>query len=106
MRLIVISGFPSLVYSNHSSIVSLFKMIYLFAYFCLCWGLHLCGLSLNVAGRGYSLWWLLLLWRSGSRAWGFQELWCMGLSYSLAWGSSLTGDQTLSPALGRWTLYH
>ena len=42
MRLITISGFPSLVYSNHGSIVSLFKMIDLFAYFCLCWGLHCC----------------------------------------------------------------
>ena len=54
----------------------------------------LCGLSLIVAGRGYSSRWLLLLWGSGSRVCRLQELWCMGLIYSLAWGSSQTGDQT------------
>ena len=53
----------------------------------------LCGLSLIVTGRGYSSRWLLL-WGLGSRVCGLQELWCMGLSYSLAWGSSQTGDQT------------
>ena len=59
---------------------SLFIYIYKFIYLRLCWvfvAVH--GLSLVVASRGYSslrcggfsLWWLLLLWSTGSRHVGF-----------------------------------
>ena len=44
-----------------------------------------CALSLVAASGGYSLWWLLLLWSTGSRSVGFsscsmraQQLWCAG----------------------------
>ena len=63
-------------------IFGFFKIIYLFIYFWLCWVFVAAqGLSLVVASRGYSsLWcvgfslrWLLLLWRMGSRHTGFNS---------------------------------
>ena len=59
-----------------------FKYIYLFIYFWLCWVFVAArGLSLVVASGGYSslrcvgfsLWWLLLLWSTGSRRAGFSS---------------------------------
>ena len=65
-----------------SSLFVLFKFIYLFIYFSLCWVFVAApGLSLVVASGGYSLlwcagfslWWLLLLWSTGSRRAGFSS---------------------------------
>ena len=69
---------------------------------------------------GFSLWWLLLLWSTGSRCTGFsscstqaqqlwlagsraqaQQLWHMGLVAPRHVGSSLTRDGTHIPCIGR-----
>ena len=74
------------------------KFIYL--YFWLHWVfVAVCGLSLVAASRDYSLlrcaafslWWLLLLWSTGSRACGLQQLWRMG-SVVVARGLQSTGS--------------
>ena len=74
-------------------VVVVYKFIYYFIYFWLCWVfVAACGLSLLAASRGYSLLrcagllqWLLLLWSTGSRCVGFsscgtraQQLWLVG----------------------------
>ena len=112
-----------------------FFLIYLFIYiyFWLRWvfvAAH--GLSLVVAGRGYSLLrcagfslqWLLLLQSTGSRCVGFssgtraqqlwlagsraqtQQLWCTGLVAPRYVGSSRTRDRTRVACIGRWILNH
>ena len=92
-----------------------------------------CGLSLVAESWGYSslwcvgfsLWWLLLLWSTGSRCTGFssygkraqqlwfagsrvqaQQLWHTGLVALRHVGSSRTGAQTRVPCIGRWILNH
>ena len=106
----------------------------LFIYFWLRWVfVAVCGLSLVVASGGYSslrcagfsLWWLLLLWSTGSRCADFsscgtwaqqlwlmgsraqaQQLWCMGLVALWHVGSSRTRAQTCVSCLGRQILNH
>ena len=81
--------------------------------------LLLCGLSLVMESRatlrcrGFSLWWLLLLWRTGSRCAGFsicgtwaQKLWCMGLVALQHVESSLTRDWTCVPCIDSWIIIH
>ena len=69
------------------------------------------GLSLVAASGGYSscmdfsLQWLIL-WILDSRAFGLQQLWCMGLVTSQHVESSWTRDQTCVPCIGRWILNH
>ena len=98
----------------------LFLLLYF--YFWLHWVfVAVCGLSLVAASGGYfSLWcvgfslrWLLLLWRSGSRRAGFsscgaqaQWLWCTGLVAPRHVGSSWTRDQTRVPCIVRRILNH
>ena len=58
-----------------------FLLIYLKKFFWLCWVCVVCGLSLVVVSvhysslwcGGFSLWWLLLLWSTGSRCVGFSS---------------------------------
>ena len=61
---------------------TVFLFFYKFIYFWLCWVfVAACGLSLVAASGGYSslrcrgflLWWLLLLWSTGSRHAGFSS---------------------------------
>ena len=54
-------------------------MNYLYTYCCL-WAFSSCGRRglLFIATYGFSLRWLLLLLSPGSRAPGFQQLWCVG----------------------------
>ena len=90
-----------------------FFKIYLFIYFRLCWVfIAVCQLSLVAASRGYSslqrlgfsLMWLLL-WSTGSGAWGLGSC-CAGvsaviahqLSCSVACGIFWTGNEPSSPA--------
>ena len=54
---------------------------------------------------GFSLQWLIL-WIPGSRAFGLQQLGCMGLVTSRLVESSRTRDQTCVPCIGRWILNH
>ena len=103
--------------------------IYLFTYFWLCWVFAAVrGLSLVVASgdyssllcAGFSLRWLLLLWRMGSRRAGFsscgtwaqqlwlagsraqaRQLWRTGLVAPWHVGSSWAGAQTRVPCIGR-----
>ena len=110
------------------------KTFYLFIYFWLCWVfIAACGLSLVAASGGYSslwcmgfsFWWLLLLWSTGSRHMGFsscgtwaqqlwltgsrvqaQQLWCTGLVAPWHVGSSRTRAQTCVPCIGRQILNH
>ena len=63
--------------------------------------------------RGFSLWWLLLLWRTGSRCAGFsicgswaQKLWCVGLVALQHVDSSLTRDWTRVPCIDSWIIIH
>ena len=59
------------------------KNLQLFYYFWLCW-IFLCsqaflwlqqaGATVQLQRAGFSLWWLFLLWSTGSRMHGFQEL--------------------------------
>ena len=91
-----------------------FFKFYLFIYFRLCWVfIAVCQLSLVAASRGYSslqrlgfsLMWLLL-WSTGSGAWGLGSC-CAGvsaviahqLSCSVACGIFWTGIKPVSPAL-------
>ena len=77
-----------------------------------------CGLSLVVDSRAYSslwgmgfwLWWLLLLWSTGSRALRSSVV---GLSSADSWGllapwyvESWIRDRTHISFIGRWTLIH
>ena len=62
---------------------------------------------------GFSLWWLVLLQGTGSRACGLQLLWHLGsvvvahgISCLTACQSSWTRDQTHVPCIGRWTFNH
>ena len=61
------------VYVNCCYFLLLF--LFLFIYFWLCWVfVAACRLSLVAASGGYpSLWWLLLLWSTGSRHAGFHS---------------------------------
>ena len=95
---------------------------YKFIYFWLHWvfvAAH--GLSLVVASGGYSflrcvgfsLWWLLLLWSTGSRHMDFsscstwaQQLQRTGLVAPRHVGSSLSRAQTRVPCIGRQILNH
>ena len=72
---------------SHLFIYSFIYFINLFIYFWLCWvfvAVH--RLSLVVPSRsysslrctGFSLRWLFLLWSTGSRSAGFQQLWHVG----------------------------
>ena len=88
--------------------------IYLFIYFWLCWvSVAALGLSVVAASRGYSslwcagfsLWWLLSLWSTGSRAQA-QYLWHTGLVALRHVGSSRTRARTRVPCIGRWSLNH
>ena len=111
-----------------------FKEIYLFIYFWLRWAFVAARrLCLLVASRGYSLlrctgaslWWLLLLWGTGSRCAAFsscgtwaqqlwfagssaqaQHLWHTGLVAPWHVGSSWTGARTHVPCIGRRILNH
>ena len=69
-----------------------------------------CG---SLCSTGFSLWWLLLLWNTGSRHTGFsscsswaQQLWCMGLAAPWQVKSSQTRNQTRVPCIGTWILNH
>ena len=55
---------------------------------------------------GFSLWWLLLLWGTGSRCPPAQELWCMGFVVPWHVGSSQTRNQTPVSCIARWILNH
>ena len=111
-----------------------FFLINLYIYFWLCWvfiAVH--GLSLVEVSRGYSslwctgfsLWWLLLLWSTGSKHAGFsncgtwaqqlwlagsraqaQQLWCTGLVAPWHVVSSWTRARTRIPCIGRRILNH
>ena len=54
--------------------------------------------------KGFSLWWLLLLQSTGSRAWA-QESWSTGF-WLWCGGSSQTRDWTHVPCISRWILNH
>ena len=99
----------------------LINFIYLFIYGCirsllLCAGflqLRRAGSTLALPRTGFSLWWLLLLWSTGSRRVGFsscgmraQQLWCTGLIAPRHVGSSWTRARTRVPCIGRWILNH
>ena len=98
-----------------------FNLFHLF-YFWLCWVfVAACRISLVVASGGHSslqcmgpsLWWLLLLQRTGSRrvslssrgTWA-QQLWLMGLVAPRHVGSSQTRARTRVPCIGRRTPNH
>ena len=108
-------------------------MVSLFFLFWLCWvfvaarGLSLVGASAGYSSlrcTGFSLWWLLLLWSTGSRHICFsscgmqaQQLWLMGsrvqdqlwhTGLAAPWhvGSYQTRDRTRVPCIGRWILNH
>ena len=75
-------GYRSYFLENHILFSGFLKFIYLFFYFWLCWVfVAACWLSLAAASMGYSslwctgfsLWWLLLLWSTGSRRAGFSS---------------------------------
>ena len=95
--------------------VFIFKKFYPFVYFWLHWVFVAARrLSLAAASRGYSLWWLLLLWSTGSRAHGLQslqftgsraraQLLCMDLVALQHVGSSRIKDWTGVPCIGKWT---
>ena len=90
-------------------------LLNLFILFLAALGLHCClrGLSLVAVSGGYSslrcagfsLWWLLLLRSTGSRA-RAQYLWHTGLVAPQHMGSSQTRAQTCVPCIGRWILNH
>ena len=80
-----------------------------------------CGLSVVAASRGYSslqcvgfsLWWLLLLWGTGSRSADFsscgawaQQSWHTGLVAPWHVGSSWTRDRSCVPCIGKQILNH
>ena len=84
------------------------KFIYFISW--LCWiFVALCGLSLVAVSwnysalccSGFSLWWLLLLRRTGSRAW-VQEMRRIGLVAPWHVESSRTRDRTHVPCTGRF----
>ena len=73
-----------------------------------------CGLSLQLQRArvalqslcmGFSFWWVLLLWTTGSRAQP-KQLWSMGLVVLRHVGSSQTKDLTHMPGFGRQILKH
>ena len=94
-----------------------FIYFYLFIfkfYFWLCWvfiAVHRLSLVAASGGCsslpcvGFSLWWLLLLWSTGSRAWA-QQLWRRGLVAPWLVGSSRTRARTRVPCIGRRILNH
>ena len=96
---------PPQLDSNHS----LFYFIYIYRLHRVFMASH--ELSLVAASGGYSsctgfsLQWLIL-WIPGSRAFGLQQLGCMGLVTSRLVESSRTRDQTCVPCIGRWILNH
>ena len=69
------------------------------------------GATLYLRCLGFSLWWLLLLWRAGSRARGFQlllppvsraqaqSLWAQAWLFYRMWGLPRSEMEPLSPAL-------
>ena len=92
------------------------KFIHLFIYFWLHWVFVAARrLSLVAASRGYSLWRLLLLWSTSSRAHGLQSLqftgsrarapllWSMDLAAPQHVGSSWIRDWTGVLCTGKWT---
>ena len=91
-----------------------FFLINLFIYGCVGSLLLRRGLSLAAVSWGYSsLWcagfslrWLLLLWSTGSRAHGLQELWRTGLVAPRHVGSSQTRPGTHVSCIGRRILKH
>ena len=88
-----------------------YKFIYLLG--CVGSSLLCAGFSLVAASGGYSslqcvgfsLWWLLLLWNTGSRAQA-QQLWCTGLVALWHVGSSQSRDRTRYSCIDRRILNH
>lgn len=97
---------------------SFFFLIKRFFYFLFCWVFAAARAFLVAASscsllQGFTLWWLLLLWASGSRLRGLQQLqlagsraqdhllWRSGLAAAWPWhvGSSWTRDPTWVPTL-------
>ena len=85
-----------------------------FFFFCCTWSLLLLRrLSLVAVSGGYSLlwcegfslWWLLLLWNTGSRA-PAQKLWHRDLAAQQHVESSRARDQSHVPCIGRQILIH
>ena len=85
----------------------IFLYVYLFIYFWLCWVFVAARwLSLVAASGGYSslwcsgfsLWWLLLLWSTGSRSMGLVAPWHVGFSQTRA--------RIRVPCIGRRILNH
>ena len=125
-----------LVYFTGELFFSLFffyKFIYLFNFWLRWVFVAACGLSQVAASGdysslwcvGFSLWWLLLLWSTGSRRAGFsscitqaqqlwlagsraqaQQLWRTGLVAPRHVGSSQTRARTCVPGIGRRILNH
>ena len=91
--------------------VDSFKFIY-FIFGCVGSSLLHTGF-LQLWRAGFSLWWLLLLWSTGSRCTGFsscgaraQQLWRTGLVALRHVGSSRTRARTRVPCIGRRILNH
>ena len=80
-------------------------MVYLNYFWLCCVFIAAHGLALVAAREGFSLWWLLLVWSTGSRAWA-QLLWRVGLVAPQHVECSWTRDRTLVPCLGRQILNH
>ena len=53
---------------------------------------------------GFSLWWLLLLWSTGSRVRGLQWLWSRGYFLCGLWDLPRPGIESRVPRTGRWIL--
>jgi len=113
----------------------IFLLVFNCIYLCLTvLGLHYCAgfspvqrvrATPQLQRAGFSLWWLLVLWSTGSRAHRLQQfwhtgsvvvfpgsraqalrLWCTGWVSPWHVGSSRTRDQTHVTCIGRQTLYH
>ena len=70
---------------------------WMFVYFWLHWVFVAAHRLSLVACVGFSFWWLLLLWSTGSRVCRLQRLWCTGLVAVQHVGSSWTRNWTHVP---------
>ena len=92
----------------------LFLIIYSFYFWLPGSSLAACRLSLvaasggysSLGGEGFSLWWLLLLLSTDSRAFKLQQLWLEGLVALWHVESTQTRDGTQVPSTGRWIFVH
>ena len=102
------SVFSLLEFLKIKRLRGIFKIIFIYQYFqfWLCWVFTAVQAALQLWREGFSLWWLLLFWSTGSRVYGLQQLWFPGsrqqAQYCDAWACGILLGHGLNPSLLYW----